>query len=70
MKATLKGGGHTVTTSATGKASLASFPQGTRVIVTAAGYATGVVPEALMRRSSAGAGGEQPERLGTVVPWP
>jgi hypothetical protein len=39
VKATLTGGGHTVKTGATGKASLASFPHGTRVIVTAAGYA-------------------------------
>ena len=39
VKATLTGGGHTVKTGATGKASLASFPRGTRVIVTAAGYA-------------------------------
>jgi hypothetical protein len=39
VKATLKGGGHTVKTSATGKASLASFRHGTHVAVTAAGYA-------------------------------
>jgi hypothetical protein len=39
VKATLKGGGHTVKTSPTGKASLASFRHGTHVAVTAAGYA-------------------------------
>ncbi|HVU76239.1 MAG TPA: hypothetical protein VHC67_01565 [Gaiellaceae bacterium] len=39
VKATLKGGGHTVTTSAAGKASLAKFRRGTHVTVTAGGYA-------------------------------
>ncbi|HST18301.1 MAG TPA: hypothetical protein VLK36_11570 [Gaiellaceae bacterium] len=38
VKATLKGGGHTVKTSAAGKASLAAFRKGTLVTVTAAGY--------------------------------
>ncbi|HEX3806418.1 MAG TPA: hypothetical protein VHV52_06520 [Gaiellaceae bacterium] len=38
VKATLKGGGHTVTSSAAGKASLAKFKKGTRVTVTAVGY--------------------------------
>jgi hypothetical protein len=37
VKATLKGGGRTVKTNAAGKASLASFRRGTRVVVTAAG---------------------------------
>jgi hypothetical protein len=40
VKAKLKGGGHTVTTSAAGKAKLAVFKRGTRITVTAAGYAT------------------------------
>jgi hypothetical protein len=39
VKATLKGGGHTVTSSAAGKASLAKFKRHTRVTVTAPGYA-------------------------------
>jgi hypothetical protein len=39
VKATLNGGGHTVKTSAAGKASLAAFRHGTRITVTAAGYA-------------------------------
>lgn len=39
VKATLKGGGHTVTTSAAGKASLAAFKKGTRIVAGAAGYA-------------------------------
>ncbi len=39
VKATLKGGGHTVSTSVAGKASLAPFRKGTLVTVTAAGYA-------------------------------
>jgi hypothetical protein len=39
VKATLKGGGHTVHTSAAGKASLAAFKRGTRITVGAAGYA-------------------------------
>ena len=39
VKATLKGGGHTVQTNAAGKAGLATFKKGTRVTVTAAGYA-------------------------------
>lgn len=39
VKATLKGGGHTVKTSAAGKASLSVFRRGTHVTVTAAGYA-------------------------------
>jgi hypothetical protein len=39
VKATLKGGGHTVTTNAAGKASLAVFKKGTRIVVGAAGYA-------------------------------
>ena len=38
VKAVLKGGGHTVKTSAAGKASLAAFRRGTRVTVTAGGY--------------------------------
>ena len=38
VKATLKGGGHTVHTSGAGKASLAPFKRGTRVSVTAPGY--------------------------------
>jgi len=38
VKATLKGGGHTVVTTAAGKASLTTFKKGTRVAVTAAGY--------------------------------
>jgi hypothetical protein len=40
VKATLKGGGHVVHTSGAGTASLAVFRRGTRVTVTAAGYAT------------------------------
>ena len=40
VKATLKGGGHTVTSNAAGKAKLAVFKHGTRITVTAAGYAT------------------------------
>jgi len=39
VKATLTGGGHTVKTSAAGKANLAAFKRGTRITVTAAGYA-------------------------------
>jgi hypothetical protein len=39
VKAVLKGGGRTVATSAAGKASLAKFRRGTRVTVTAGGYA-------------------------------
>ena len=39
VKATLKGGGHTVATSAAGKAKLVVFKRGTRITVTAAGYA-------------------------------
>lgn len=39
VKATLKGGGHTVTTSAEGEAKLVVFKRGTRITVTAAGYA-------------------------------
>jgi hypothetical protein len=39
VKATLKGGGHTVGTSDAGKASLAAFRKGTLVTVTAARYA-------------------------------
>ena len=39
VKATLKGGGHTVKTTAAGKASLAVFKKGTRIVVGAAGYA-------------------------------
>ena len=39
VKATLRGGGHTVKTSAAGKASLSVFRRGTHVTVTAAGYA-------------------------------
>jgi hypothetical protein len=39
VKATLKGGGHKIVTSAAGKASLTAFKRGTRVTVTAAGYA-------------------------------
>jgi hypothetical protein len=39
VKATLKGGGRTVTTTAAGKASLAKFKRHTRVTVTAPGYA-------------------------------
>jgi hypothetical protein len=39
VKATLKGGGRSVHTTAAGKASLAAFKRGTRVTVTAAGYA-------------------------------
>jgi hypothetical protein len=39
VKATLKGGGHTVHTNAAGKASLTAFRHGTRVTVTAPGYA-------------------------------
>jgi hypothetical protein len=39
VKATLKGGGHTVTTSAAGKATLAAFRKGTRITVTSPGYA-------------------------------
>jgi hypothetical protein len=40
VKATLKGGGHTVTSNAAGQAKLAVFKRGTRISVTAAGYAT------------------------------
>jgi hypothetical protein len=39
VKATLKGGGRTATTSAAGTASLVRFRRGTRVSVVAAGYA-------------------------------
>ncbi|HEX6761337.1 MAG TPA: hypothetical protein VF094_00915 [Gaiellaceae bacterium] len=39
VKATLKGGGHTVKTGAAGKASLSVFHRGTHVTVTAPGYA-------------------------------
>ena len=39
VKATLKGGGHTVKTNAAGKASLAVFKKGTRIVAGAAGYA-------------------------------
>jgi hypothetical protein len=39
VKAKLSGGGHTVSTSAAGKASLAAFHKGTLVTVSAAGYA-------------------------------
>jgi hypothetical protein len=39
VKATLKAGGRTVKTSAAGKAPLTGFKRGTRVTVTAAGYA-------------------------------
>ena len=39
VKATLKGGGHTVHTNAAGKASLAVFKKGTRIVAGAAGYA-------------------------------
>lgn len=39
VKATLKGGGHTVTTNAAGKASLAVFKRGTRIVAGAPGYA-------------------------------
>ena len=39
----LKGGGHTVHTNAAGKASLAVFKKGTRIVAGAAGYAPGVV---------------------------
>ncbi len=39
VKAVLKGGGHTVATSAAGKASLTVFRRGTRVTATAPGYA-------------------------------
>lgn len=39
VKATLRGGGHTVSTSGAGKASLAAFRKGTLVTVTAPGYA-------------------------------
>jgi hypothetical protein len=40
VKATLTGGGHTTKANAAGKAALASFRHGTRVVVTAPGYAT------------------------------
>lgn len=39
VKATLKGGGHTVHTNAAGKASLAAFKKGTRIVAGAVGYA-------------------------------
>ena len=39
VKATLKGGGHTVKTNAAGKASLTLFKRGTRIVAGAAGYA-------------------------------
>ena len=39
IKATLKGAGRTVTTSAAGKASTAKYKRGTRVAVAAPGYA-------------------------------
>lgn len=39
VSATLKGGGHTVKTNAAGKASLAVFKKGTRIVAGAAGYA-------------------------------
>jgi hypothetical protein len=39
VKATLKGGGHTVKTNAGGKASLTVFKKGTRIVAGAAGYA-------------------------------
>jgi hypothetical protein len=39
VKATLKGGGHTVKTNAAGKANLAVFKKGTRIVAGAPGYA-------------------------------
>ena len=39
VKATLKGGGKSVVTNAAGKASLAKFKRGTRIVAGAAGYA-------------------------------
>ena len=50
VKATLKGGGHMVTTTAAGKASLAKFKRHTRVTVAAPGYAARRSPR-LSRRT-------------------